>query len=579
MPKPPSRTKFLVELIKPSHYDDDGYIIHWRRGFVPSNSLSTLYAIAQDCSQRRILGDDVDIQVEVTDESNSVVRMKRIVRRFIRNDYRGIVCLVGVQTNQFARALDIARQLRSAGIQVVIGGFHVSGCVSMLPELTAELKEALALGVTLFAGEAEGRLDEVLRAAFGRRLQPLYNFVKQLPQLENQAAPFLPRRYIRRYAGMMGCFDAGRGCPFSCSFCTIINVQGRKSRFRMVDDVEALIRANYAQGVRSMFITDDDFARNKCWEQIFDRIIDLREKHGFRITLMLQADALAHRIPNFITKAARAGCDRVCIGLESINAESLKAASKRQNHISEYRKMLQAWRNAGVITYGGYILGFPGDTPESIARDIRIIQRELPVDMLHFFILTPLPGSEDHKKLYLEGARLEPDPNRYDTEHATCDHPRMTAEEWECIYKEVWRLYYSPEHIETLLRRAVATRISSKELATTIFHYYASQRFEGVHPLQAGLFRRKVRSQRRATFRRHGPLSFYLRRLMEHFVTYAPAFWFMWKLGRLRRRIERDPAARDYTDLAITPDGAVGDETLELYQHTDLARGASINAG
>ena len=71
-----------------------------------------------------------------------------------------------MQTNQFARAVDIARELRAAGIQVAIGGFHVSGCLAMLPELTPELKEALALGITLFAGEAEGRLEEIFRAAY-----------------------------------------------------------------------------------------------------------------------------------------------------------------------------------------------------------------------------------------------------------------------------------------------------------------------------------------------------------------------------------------------------------------------------
>ena len=92
-------------------------------------------------------------------------RIRRIIRRFQRNGAHGLVCLVGVQTNQFPRALDIARQLRAAGIQVAIGGFHVSGCLAMLPELPPDLREAQALGVCLFAGEAEGRLDELLRAA------------------------------------------------------------------------------------------------------------------------------------------------------------------------------------------------------------------------------------------------------------------------------------------------------------------------------------------------------------------------------------------------------------------------------
>jgi len=78
-------------------------------------------------------------------------------------------------------------------------------------------------------------------------------------------------------AGGVTSFDAGRGCPYQCSFCTIINVQGRKSRRRSPDDVEKIVRANIAQGARSFFITDDNFARNKDWEAILDRLIYLRE--------------------------------------------------------------------------------------------------------------------------------------------------------------------------------------------------------------------------------------------------------------------------------------------------------------
>ena len=80
-----------------------------------------------------------------------------------------MVALVGVQSNQFPRAMDIARPLRAAGVPVCIGGFHVSGCLSMLPEITPELQEAMDLGISLFAGEAEGRFEEVLLDAWQRQ--------------------------------------------------------------------------------------------------------------------------------------------------------------------------------------------------------------------------------------------------------------------------------------------------------------------------------------------------------------------------------------------------------------------------
>jgi hypothetical protein len=88
----------------------------------------------------------------------------------------------------------------------------------MLRDLTVELKEALALGITLFAGGAEGRLGEIFRAAYEHRLQPLYNFINDMPDLGNWPLPFLPQRYVKRNAGKLACFDAGRGCPYACSF-------------------------------------------------------------------------------------------------------------------------------------------------------------------------------------------------------------------------------------------------------------------------------------------------------------------------------------------------------------------------
>jgi len=570
-----SARPFHVELIKPSHYDDDGYVIQWWRAWIPSNSLSSVYGLTLDLERRGALGPDVELCVEAYDETNTVVPVGAITERIRAAGNRGLVCLVGVQSNQFPRALDLARRFRRAGVQVAIGGFHVSGCLAMLPQMPPDLREALDLGVSLFAGEAEGRLERIYRDAIAGRLEPVYDFMDELPDLGEQPPPFLPERLVRRYAGELACFDAGRGCPFTCSFCTIINVQGRKSRYRSADDVERLIRDNAAQGVDRYFITDDNFARNRNWEAIFDRMIELRERDGLSTNFIIQVDTLAHRIPNFVEKAARAGCKRVFIGLENINPDSLKSASKGQNRITEYRRMLQAWRNAGVITYAGYILGFPTDTPESIERDIRIIQRELPIDMLEFFCLTPLPGSQDHKELAEKGVWMDPDMNKYDLEHVVTGHPRMSREQWQGIYDRAWDLYYSPQHVETLLRRAAATGIKPARLAGMIFDFYASYRYERVHPLQSGVFRRKVRTERRHGLPLESPLVFYPRRAWEMLRTYVPGLWYFWRLTRLRKRIQRDPAARRYTDVAIAPVGdGDGEQGLEMFGVTDAARAA-----
>jgi hypothetical protein len=167
-------------------------------------------------------------------------------------------------------------------------------------------------------------------------------------------------------------------------------------------------------------------------------------------------------------------------------------------------------------------------------------------------MLTPLPGSADHKELYLQGKWMEPDLNRYDTEHAAATHSRMSVEEWQAIYDRAWHLYYSPEHVATLLRRARAGGTLTRRLASAIFTYYGSYRFEHVHPLQSGVFRRKVRRTRRPGMPRENPLLFYSRRIWEIVTTYGKAATYYLWLNRLRKSIERPPDASTYTDAALT---------------------------
>ena len=550
-----TKTKFFVELIKPSHYDDDGYVIQWRKSWIPSNTLACINALSQDASEKSVLGDDVEFVINAYDEMNIVIPVDDIISKFKNNDKRGIVFFVGVQSNQFPRTMDIARRFCDENIQVAIGGFHVSGCIAMLSELPEELKDATEKGIALFAGEAEEeRLVEVFNDAYQEKLKPIYNHLDDLPGLEGQPMPIMPASVAERFVSKIGSFDAGRGCSFLCSFCTVINVQGRKSRYRDPDDVEKMIRSNISNGINDFFLTDDNFARNKNWEAIFDRLINLRENQGFKhVKFTMQIDSLAHKIKNFVSKAARAGCRRVFIGLESINPENLQAVNKRQNKITEYRRMFQAWRNARVVTVAGYILGFPADTPEKIEQDIKTIQQELPVDLLEFFCLTPLPGSEDHKNNHLKGEWMDPDLNKYDLEHITTSHSRMSKEEWEQIYQNAWDLYYSPEHIKTLIRRAAAGGPNPSRVMLHIHQFHGTIKYQNVHPLQGGFLRRKVRTQRRPGMPKENPLIFYPKRAWETVSGLVPFALYYFRLRSIRKRIKREPGRRTYTDKALIP--------------------------
>jgi len=561
---------FHFVMIKPTHYDDDGYPIQWFKSAIPSNTLACLNGLAVDAQRRNVLGPGVEIRLHTYDETNRRVRPDRIIRDIRKAGGNALIGLVGVQSNQFPRAVDLARLFLAAGLPVCIGGFHISGCIAMLPEMPQDMREAQALGISFFAGEAEDRrFDEVLRDAWNGTLKPIYNYMDKLPSLQGEPPPFLPRQHVRRTSGSLSSVDLGRGCPYQCSFCTIINVQGRKSRFRSPDDLERIVRENYAQGIKRFFITDDNFARNRDWEILFDRLIELRNGDFPKIGFTIQVDTLCHKIPNFIEKAAQAGVRRVFIGLENINPDNLIAAKKRQNKITEYREMLQKWRDHGAITYAGYILGFPGDSKESILRDIEIIKRELPLDILEFFFLTPLPGSEDHKVLWQKGVWMDPDMNKYDLNHRVSHHPKMSDTEWEDAYRAAWLAYYTPEHVRTIMRRSAACRLGRPDTTlSTILWFYLMILFEGVHPLEGGALRRKFRRDRRLGLPRENPLLFYPCYAGETLIK----MWRYWRVyKRFKSMLDEALAAPDrwtYSDLAIAPPQADEFDALDLYHAT-----------
>jgi len=565
------KRRFCLVLIKPSHYDDEGYVIQWLRSAIPSNSLAVLYGLALECAAAKALGDNVEFDIHAYDETNTHIRPGRVAK-MIEKAGSGMVMLVGVQSNQFPRALDIARPLRARGIKVALGGFHVSGTAAMLSSVDPDVKKAQEMGVSLFAGEAEGRLEQVLKDAFYDQLLPLYNFMDDLPNIEGVASPLLPAERIKRTAGATTSFDAGRGCPFACSFCTIINVQGRKSRRRSPDDIEQIVRMNIAQGLHSFFITDDNFARNKDWEVILDRLIHLRETEKLKMSFIIQVDTLCHKLPNFIEKSARAGVKRVFIGLENINPDSLIGAKKRQNKITDYRQMLLAWKQVGIVTYCGYILGFPGDTKESIVHDIEVIKKELPVDLLEFFYLTPLPGSEDHKKLHEAGIAMDADINKYDLNHAVTAHGKMSRDEWQDAYRAAWKTYYTDAHIETVLRRAIATGTSPGKTMFFVCWFKGCIDIEKIHPLEGGFLRLKFRRTRRSDLPRENPLLFYPKTIFEMLAKQFKWISLYTHLRLIYRKVKHDPLKLEYMDTALEPVTEHDTETLELFQSEEAQK-------
>ncbi len=494
--------KFRVVLVKPSKYDDDGYVIRFWRGVLPSNTLNVLHGLTDDVRERRVFG-ELEIEVVTFDETAEKIPVRRIIGWGRRRDTKLLVCLVGVQTNQFPRALDLAKKFRAAGIDVIMGGFHTSGTINMLSEQEPDIQELVNESISIVSGEVEENWADILADALEGQLKPIYSFAQDLQNLvdiEKAPLPIVSHKTMRHFARPgFGTADTSRGCPFACSFCTIINVQGRKMRERSPESIAEMIRRNYrANGISFYFFTDDNFARKKLWRETFEEIIKL-QKEGIKIAFMMQVD-LARKPKDFVGLAAEAGCSQVFIGMESVNPENLKAEGKGQNHVEEYQNIIEEWHDAGVVVHTGYIIGLPFDTKEQVPEDIRYLMDVIQPDQASFFMLTPLPGSHDHREMKKRGEWMDPDFNKRDSFHATIKHPNMTAEEWTQAYEGAWKAFYSKENMIKVLSRWNHNPKVYWNLISVYLWYKNAALIEKEHPMIAGFFRLKERTSRRPGF-------------------------------------------------------------------------------
>jgi tRNA A37 methylthiotransferase MiaB len=491
--------KLHIVLIKPSKYDDDGYVIRFWKGVLPSNTLNVLHGLTEDVKERRIFG-SLPIEVTTFDETAEKVPVKKIIRWSRRQGTKLLVCLVGVQTNQFPRALDMARLFKAQGITVIMGGFHTSGTINMLGEQEPDIQELFREGICVVSGEVEGKWEGILSDYLYGQLKPLYSFAQDLQNLVDIDDAPLPRassKTMEHFAyPSFATADTSRGCPFSCSFCTIINVQGRKMRERSPASIAAMMRRNYLDhGLSFYFFTDDNFARKKLWRETFEAIIKLREE-GMDVTFMMQVD-LARKPKDFVRLAAKAGCTQVFIGMESVNPQNLAAEGKTQNKVEEYRGIIKEWHDAGVLVHTGYIIGLPWDSKEQVAADMRFLKDEVGPDQASFFMLTPLPGSHDHREMKKRGDWMDPDFNKRDSFHATIQHPLMSAEEWTEAYESAWQTFYSKENMIRCLSKWTDHPINYWNLMAIFFWYKNAALIEKQHPMVAGFFRLKDRKARR----------------------------------------------------------------------------------
>ncbi len=516
-----------ITLIRPTNYTDDGYPIQMRVGVIRSNTLTQMGTLVRDIVNYPFFK-GLPLTVRLIDEAIQRVPTKEIIRRSGTPGVKTIVMLVGVQSNQFPRAQDIASWFLPHDIPVMVGGFHVSGMLAMIG-LTADLRDAMCKGITLVAGEVEGeRLPTIVEDVLRGRAEPLYNYLNPTPDLSNLPTPILTKDDLKGFASPYSTIDTGRGCVFTCDFCTIINVQGRTMRCREPRQVVEFVRRNFHEtGVVHSFFTDDNIARNPRWRELFAGLIQLREEENIPFTFMMQSDLAARKIPpgDFFKIAARAGCNQVFFGVESVNRDNLRSQGKFQNQVSEYKDLAAHLHSLGIACHAGYILGLPFDTSTNIKRDIAELQ-SIGFDSASFYILSPLPGSKDHQRWWRERRWMAADFNTYDSAHVAVAPERMTRDELMEAYRNAWNQFYSIDHMVSVLK---GWRHDWSTYWNRLFFFAAylyASRVEGLHPMNCGFWTVRHRDDRRSDFPREGFVPFWWKR----FKTINERLWGIVKL-------------------------------------------------
>lgn len=464
-----------VVLVKPSKYARDGRVERFRRGFMPN---STLYHLAS-LTPASVAGRAV--RVETVDE---YVETDLDYLRLLRADegQETVLGLVGVQSHQFHRALDLAAWARAHGVRhVVVGGPH---------PMTADTSALQGRGVSFVLAEAEETWPAILRDAADGELRPVYGDGHRFA--DTLAAPVLvppSEERLRRYAvQMLGVYPA-RGCPYRCSFCSVIKVAGRRIRSEPVATTLATLRAAKAAGVLLVMFTSDNFNKYPEATELLEAMIAER----LDLPFFVQCDVQVVRQPRFVELLARAGCYQMFVGVESFDRAALLAVKKNQNHPERYAELVRLCAEHGIGSHFSNILGFPSETAATIRERVDVL-RALRPDLASFYVLTPFPGTEHYDELMAAGLVTERNLDRFDATCPTWRHPRLADAELSALLAEAYRRFYAwPDAAAKSLRWAWRKRRSGNVLlkiavaAYSVLSRYAVAR--GMHPMAGGMGR------------------------------------------------------------------------------------------
>jgi hypothetical protein len=455
--------RLRVVLIKPSKYGIDGSVDRFKKGFMPN---ATLYHIAALTPAH--IG-NVPVTIHTVDE---YVHQDLEYLRLLRHDpdFITVVALVGVQSHQFHRALDLAAYARHHGARhCIIGGPH---------PMTCDTTPLQGRGVSFALAEAELIWGQILEDALEGELRPVYGAERRwAEQLSSVVIDPPSRTDVGRYwMPMLGLYPV-RGCPYKCNYCSVIKISGRQVRSIDLDStLESLRRARRA-GVEMIMFVSDNFNKFPGVRELLAAMIDER----LNLRFFCQCDAQIAKDPELVELLGRANCYEMFVGIESFNRKTLKAAGKHHNQPEHYAEIVRLCNGAGIRAHFSNIIGFPGDDKSAIEHHLDVLKTLRP-KAASFYIFTPIPGTEQYDDFRREGLITEQNLDRFDTSCVTwaiSDLPRHYIEDmlYQCYVR-----YYG-----YLLRDR---GLSDEDKRGAIFmRYTAGQR---MHPMAGGIDKLRI---------------------------------------------------------------------------------------
>jgi len=243
----------------------------------------------------------------------------------------------------------------------------------------------------------------------------------------------------------------------------------------------ASLRAAKAAGVKAIMFTSDNFNKYADGPQLLEAMI--AEK--IQIPFFVQCDTQIAKQEELVDLLARAGCFQMFVGVESFNRKTLLAAHKAQNHPQLYGSIVKSCRSRGIITHFSNIIGFPDDTEQGIDHHLKELI-EMGPDAASFYILTPIPGTQQYDEFLADGRIFERNLDRFDGTNAVWHHDVLDWRQLQDTLFDCYRRFYSGPQLVRFLYRSRPVEMAHG-IALHLFSRFAA--FRRMHPMSGGIGR------------------------------------------------------------------------------------------